>query len=121
MVHIPFSQSYFAIQARKNELIEDRMRSRCDAALFGGDTTQAMKGRFGMTGTRLLADSLPTQIIAAQNLATEISNHNIGQDNPQCEHASKVGSCRCHYSLSPPSVPRIMGPSHLYRSDGRRR
>lgn len=41
MVHIAFSQSYFAIQARKKELIEDRMRSRCDAALFGGHTTQA--------------------------------------------------------------------------------
>jgi hypothetical protein len=38
MLHIAFSQSYFAIQARKKELIEDRMRSRCDAAPSAGRT-----------------------------------------------------------------------------------
>ena len=123
MVHIAFSQSYFAIQARKKELIEDRMRlqarldarerlresertlsqniyergvddagfgrirSRGDAALFGGHTTQAMKDRFGIIKTRPLADFLPTLTIAAKNLATEITNHNVSQDNLQGEHA----------------------------------
>ena len=114
---IAFAQSYFAIQTRKQELIEDRMRlqarldarerlresekalsqniyergvddagfgrirSRGDAALFGGHTTQAMKDRFGITKTRPLADFLPTLTIAAKNLATEITNHNVGQDD----------------------------------------
>ncbi|MCB1907848.1 MAG: DNA damage-inducible protein D [Rhodocyclaceae bacterium] len=120
---IAFAQSYFAIQTRKQELIEDRMRlqarldarerlresekmlsqniyergvddagfgrirSRGDAALFGGHTTQAMKDRFGITKTRPLADFLPTLTIAAKNLATEITNHNVSQDDLQGEHA----------------------------------
>jgi DNA-damage-inducible protein D len=120
---IAFAQSYFAIQTRKQELIEDRMRlqarldarerlresektlsqniyergvdddgfgrirSKGDAALFGGHTTQAMKDRFGITKTRPLADFLPTLTIAAKNLATEITNHNVGQDNLRGEPA----------------------------------
>ena len=120
---IAFAQSYFAIQTRKQELIEDRMRlqarldarerlresekalsqniyergvddagfgrirSRGDAALFGGHTTQAMKDRFGITKTRPLADFLPTLTIAAKNLATEITNHNVGQDDLRGEQA----------------------------------
>jgi DNA-damage-inducible protein D len=114
---IAFAQSYFAIQTRKQELIEDRMRlqarleardrlresertlsqniyergvddagfgrirSKGDAALFGGHTTQAMKDRFGITKTRPLADFLPTLTIAAKNLATEMTNHNVHQDD----------------------------------------
>ena len=113
---IAFAQSYFAIQTRKQELIEDRMRlqarlearerlresektlsqniyergvddagfgrirSKGDAALFGGNTTQAMKSKFGITQTRPLADFLPTLTIAAKNLATEMTNHNVQQD-----------------------------------------
>ena len=120
---IAFAQSYFAIQTRKQELIEDRMRlqarldarerlresektlsqniyergvddagfgrirSQGDAALFGGHTTQAMKDRFGITKTRPLADFLPTLTIAAKNLATEITNHNVSQDNLKGERA----------------------------------
>lgn len=113
---IAFAQSYFAIQTRKQELIEDRMRlqarldarerlresektlsqnlyergvddkgfgrirSRGDAALFGGHTTQMMKDRYGITQTRPLADFLPTLTIAAKNLATEMTNHNVTQE-----------------------------------------
>lgn len=120
---IAFAQSYFAIQTRKQELIEDRMRlqarldarerlresektlsqniyergvddngfgrirSRGDAALFGGHTTQAMKDRFGITQTRPLADFLPTLTIAAKNLVTEMTNHNVSQDDLQGERA----------------------------------
>ncbi|AUQ27429.1 DNA damage-inducible protein D [Dickeya sp. CFBP 2040] len=112
---IAFAQSYFAIQTRKQELIEDRMRlqarldarerlresektlsqnlyergvddkgfgrirSRGDAALFGGNTTQMMKDRYGITQARPLADFLPTLTIAAKNLATEMTNHNVMQ------------------------------------------
>lgn len=120
---IAFAQSYFAIQTRKQELIEDRMRlqarleardrlkesekalsqniyqrgvddagfgrirSQGDKALFGGHTTQAMKDRFGIVKNRALADFLPTLTIAAKNLATEITNHNVERDNLQGEPA----------------------------------
>jgi len=120
---IAFAQSYFAIQTRKQELIEDRMRlqarldarerlresektlsqniyergvddagfgrirSKGDAALFGGNTTQAMKDKYGITKTRPLADFLPTLTIAAKNLATEMTNHNVQQDDLRGEPA----------------------------------
>lgn len=120
---IAFAQSYFALQTRKQELVEDRMRlharlearlrlresektlsqniyergvdddgfarirSKGDAALFGGNTTQMMKDRYGITQTRPLADYLPTLTIAAKNLATEMTNHNVSQDDLQGETA----------------------------------
>lgn len=120
---IAFAQSYFAIQTRKQELIEDRVRlqarldarerlresektlsqniyergvddvgfgrirSKGDAALFGGHTTQVMKDKFGITKTRPLADFLPTLTIAAKNLATEMTNYNVQQDDLRGEQA----------------------------------
>lgn len=120
---IAFAQSYFAVQTRKQELIEDRMRlqarmeardrlkesekalsqniyergvddagfgrirSRGDQALFGGHTTQAMKNKYGIVASRPLADFLPTLTIAAKNLATEMTNHNVRQDNLRGEPA----------------------------------
>ncbi len=54
-----------------------RIRSRGDAALFGGNTTARMKKKLGMPAKRPLADFLPTVTIAAKNLATEITNHNV--------------------------------------------
>lgn len=120
---IAFAQSYFAVQTRKQEIIEDRMRlqarmeardrlkesekalsqniyergvdeagfgrirSRGDQALFGGYTTQAMKDKYGIVQSRPLADFLPTLTIAAKNLATEMTNHNVEQSNLQGEHA----------------------------------
>ena len=112
---IAFAQSYFAVQTRKHELIEGRMRlqarlearerlresekalsqnifergvddagfgrirSKGDEALFGGNTTLAMKAKYGVTQSRPLADFLPTLTIAAKNLATEMTNHNVLQ------------------------------------------
>lgn len=120
---IAFAQSYFAIQTRKQELIEDRMRLQArmdvrdrlresekalsqniyergvddagfgriraqgDAALFGGHTTQMMKEKYGIVQTRPLADFLPTLTIAAKNLATEMTNHNVRQTDLQGENA----------------------------------
>ncbi len=120
---IAFAQSYFAVQTRKQELIEGRIRlqarmdarerlresekslsrniyergvddagfgrirSKGDAALFGGHTTQAMKDKYGITQTRPLADFLPTLTIAAKNLATEMTNHNVHQADLQGESA----------------------------------
>lgn len=120
---IAFAQSYFAVQTRKQELIEDRMRLQArleardrlresektlsqniyergvddagfgriraqgDVALFGGHTTQMMKDKYGIAQTRPLADFLPTLTIAAKNLATEMTNHNVQQADLQGERA----------------------------------
>ena len=64
-----------------------RIRSKGDAALFGGYTTQVMKDKYGITKTRPLADFLPTLTIAAKNLATEMTNHNVQQDDLRGEPA----------------------------------
>lgn len=54
-----------------------RIRSKGDTALFGGHTTEEMKRRLGVKPSRPLADFLPTLTIAAKNLATEMTNHNV--------------------------------------------
>lgn len=64
-----------------------RIRSRGDTALFGGHTTQMMKNKYGIASTRPLADFMPTLTIAAKNLATEMTNHNVRQENLQGESA----------------------------------
>jgi hypothetical protein len=56
-------------------------------ALFGGHATQAMKDKFGITQSRPLADFLPTLTIAAKNLATEMTNHNVQQADLRGEPA----------------------------------
>ncbi len=58
-----------------------RIRSKGDTALFGGHTTEDMKQRLGIKSSRPLADFLPTLTIAAKNLATEMTNHNVEQKN----------------------------------------
>lgn len=58
-----------------------RIRSKGDTALFGGHSTQAMKDKLGVSPTRPLADFLPTVTIAAKNLATEMTNHNVEQND----------------------------------------
>lgn len=55
-----------------------RIRSKGDYALFGGLTTEQMKKRLGIK-SGALADYLPTLTIAAKNLATEMTNYNVGQ------------------------------------------
>jgi len=53
-----------------------RIRSKGDAALFGGVTTEQMKKRLGVK-SGALADHLPQVTIAAKNLATEMTNYNV--------------------------------------------
>ena len=120
---IAFAQSYFALQTRKQELIEDRMnliarmdardrlkesekqlsqniyergvddagfgriRSKGDKALFGGRNTGDMKAKLGINDNRPLADFLPTLTIAAKNLATEMTNHNVNEVDLQGEES----------------------------------
>lgn len=52
------------------------IRSKGDAALFGGKTTQQMKDRLGVPRDRALADFLPTITIKAKDFATEITIFN---------------------------------------------
>ena len=120
---IAFAQSYFAVQTRKAELIEERInyvarlesrdrlrasekqlsqniyergvddkgfgriRSKGDAVLFGGHTTEDMKRRLGVKDNRPLADFLPTLTIAAKNLATEMTNYNVENNDLYGENA----------------------------------
>lgn len=133
---IAFAQSYFAVQTRKAELIEERLnhisrletrerlrasekqlsqniyergvdekgfgriRSKGDTALFEGHTTEDMKQRLGIKGTRPLADFLPTLTIAAKNLATEMTNYNVekadlyGENSITREHIQNNRSVR---------------------------
>lgn len=118
---VAFAQSYFAIQTRKQELLEERIRlmerlqareklaaaetelskniyergvdstgfanirSKGDWALFGGNNTSAMKHKLGIAENRPLADFLPTITISAKQLATEITNFNVGKNDLQGE------------------------------------
>jgi DNA-damage-inducible protein D len=120
---IAFAQSYFAVQTRKQELIEARLedlerlearkrlsasekelsgviferlrehesfariRSKGDAALFGGRTTRDMKRRLGVPEARPLADFLPTITIKAKDLANEMTSHNVKARDLRSENA----------------------------------
>jgi DNA-damage-inducible protein D len=110
---IAFAQTYFAVQTRKQEIIEQRLldvarvaareklskaekklsgiiyergvddkgfaiiRSKGDHALFGGFSTNDMKRKLGVPGSRPLADFLPTLTIKAKDFATELTSHNV--------------------------------------------
>jgi len=120
---IAFAMSYFAVQTRKQELLEKRInawerlqardkltlsekelsalifergvdnqgfariRSRGDQALFGGFSTNDMKRRLRLPGTRPLADFLPTITIKAKDFAMEITNFNVKKDDLKGEPA----------------------------------
>jgi DNA-damage-inducible protein D len=110
---IAFAQTYFAVQTRKQEIIEQRLldiervtareklsksekklsgiiyergvdekgfaviRSKGDAALFGGFGTNDMKRKMGVAANRPLADFLPTLTIKAKDFAAELTSHNV--------------------------------------------
>lgn len=136
---IAFAQSYFAVQTRKQELIEERIaymerinvrdqlkasekrlsqniyergvdekgfariRSKGDQVLFGGYSTQDMKDRYGIKSGPL-ADHLPTLTIAAKNLATEMTNYNVEENNLQGE-----GSITGEHIQNNQSVRKMLG------------
>ncbi len=113
---IAFAMTYFAVQTRKQEIVEQRIeqwerlhareklslsekelsgvlfergvdgagfariRSKGDAALFGGHTTQEMKNKIGVADNRPLADFLPRITIKAKDLANEITSFNVKRD-----------------------------------------
>lgn len=67
-----------------------RVRSKGDRALFGGHSTAAMKKRLGIKGSTPIADRLPAVTIAAKQLATELTNHNIEERNLNGESSITV-------------------------------
>lgn len=113
---IAFAMTYFAVQTRKQEVVEQRLaqwerlhareklsitekglsgilfergvdgpgfariRSKGDAALFGGKTTQDMKNKLGVPDNRALADFLPSVTIKAKDFASEITSFNVKKD-----------------------------------------
>jgi DNA-damage-inducible protein D len=117
---IAFAMTYFAVQTRKQEIVEERLaqweriqareklslsekelsgilfergvdgqgfariRSKGDAAPFGGYTTNDMKNRLGVPEKRPLADFLPAVTIKAKDLANEITNFNVKKDRTLC-------------------------------------
>jgi len=146
---IAFAQTYFALQTRKQELIEEqlrlqdriqareklresetelskniyergvddkgfgRIRSHGDAALFGGNTTQSMKNKLSVPKSRALADFLPTVTIAAKNLATEITNHNVRQNDLQGERSITDEHVQNNKSLRDMLAERGIKPEEL--------
>ena len=113
---IAFAQAYFAVQTRKQEIIEQklidyerlvarkkltatekefqwlayerwvdwawlwRIRSKWDRVLFWWMSTQDMKNRLWVKSWPL-ADVLPAVTLKAKDLATEVTNHNMKNDN----------------------------------------
>lgn len=146
---IAFAQTYFALQTRKQELIEERLllqdrlqarqkltesetelsrnlfergldnkgfgriRSQGDAALFGGHSTQSMKLRLQVPVKRPLADFLPTVTVAAKNLATEMTNHNVQENNLRGEPSITSEHVQNNSSIRSILVDRGIKPEAL--------
>jgi DNA-damage-inducible protein D len=91
---IAFAQTYFAVQTRRAELVEQTgcnndfasIRSKGDQVLFG-ESTQAMKAQWKGPDNRPLADFGPTIILKAKDFATEIMIFNARQHGMSSESA----------------------------------
>jgi DNA-damage-inducible protein D len=131
---VAFAQTYFAVQTRKQEIIEKRLldlvrvaareklsksekklsgiiyergvddkgfaiiRSKGDKALFGGFSTNEMKLKLQIPENRALADFLPTLIIKAKDFATELTSHNVIENDLKGE--TKIANEHTENSLS---------------------
>lgn len=150
---IAFAQTYFAIQTRKQEILEQRkeleerlearaklraaetelseniyqrgvddkgfgrIRSKGDSALFGGNNTNQMKDKLSVPKGRALADFLPTVTITAKNLATEITNHNVKQNNLHGENSITKEHVQNNSSVRNILLERGIKPEHLPASE----
>jgi DNA-damage-inducible protein D len=150
---IAFAQTYFAVQTRKQEIIEKRLaeaervgarkrltqsekelsgiiferlkknesfariRSKGDAALFGGRTTQDMKERLGVPNARPLADFLPTITVKAKDFANEITNFNIVQHDLRTEPGISDEHVKNNREVRKLLVDRGITPESLPRAE----
>jgi DNA-damage-inducible protein D len=146
---IAFAQTYFALQTRKQELLEERLRlaerlrareklvtsetelskliyergvdesgfgrirSKGDAAMFGGYNTRQMKYRLSIPQNRPLADFLPTVTITAKNLATEITNYNVQQQDLQGEPRITTEHVKNNAAIRKTLIERGIKPENL--------
>jgi len=146
---IAFAQTYFALQTRKQELLEERLRlaerlrareklvtseielskliyehgvdesgfgrirSKGDAAMFGGYNTRQMKYRLRIPQNRPLADFLPTITITAKNLATEITNFNVQQQSLHGEPAITNEHVKNNAAIRKTLIERGVKPENL--------
>ena len=107
---IAFAQSYFAVQTRKQELIEERISyiERTEARGRLRDSEQ---------DKRPLADFLPTLTIAAKNLATEMTNYNVEEKDLQGENAITVEHVENNTSVREMLEQRGIKPENLPASE----
>jgi len=146
---IAFAQNYFAIQTRKFEIIEQRIkdwerlqarsklllsekelssliyektgndrdfgmiRSKGDRALFGGNTTQQMKKRLGISKNRPLADFLPAITIKAKDFATEITIFNTKEKDLATERSISAEHITNNRSVRKILLDRGIVPENL--------
>jgi DNA-damage-inducible protein D len=158
---IAFAQTYFAVQTRRQEIIEQRLldiervvareklsrseknlsgiiyergvdekgfaiiRSKGDAALFGGFGTNEMKRKLGVPANRPLADFLPTLTIKAKDFAAELSGHNViekdlkGDEAISKEHIENNSAVRKmlkERGVKPEKLPAAKDVKKLQRS-----
>ena len=89
-----------------------RIRSKGDQALFGGLSTEEMKQRLGIK-SGALADHLPTLTIAAKNLATEMTNHNVEQKDLRGEESITTEHVQNNHSVRDMLGQRGIKPEEL--------
>jgi len=146
---IAFAQNYFALQTRRLELIEQRIkdferisarhkltlsekelselifertgdeknfaliRSKGDAALFGGKNTSAMKKKLGVPRSRPIADFLPTITIKAKDFANEITVFNLKDKNISTEGEISVEHVKNNKGVRKVLLERGIKPEDL--------
>lgn len=146
---IAFAQNYFAVQTRKFEIIEQRIkdyerlmarqkltlsekelselifektgdarnfaiiRSKGDAALFGGHNTSVMKKKLGVPDARPLADFLPTITIKAKDFAAEITVFNLKDKNLKTERQISSEHVKNNQSVRGVLLDRGIRPERL--------
>ncbi|MCF8255399.1 MAG: DNA damage-inducible protein D [Bacteroidia bacterium] len=150
---VAFAQTYFAVQTRKQEMIEQRLldvarvsareklsksekklsgiiyergvddkgfaliRSKGDAALFGGFSTNDMKHKLKVPDGKPLADFLPTLTIKAKDFATELTSHNVVEKD--LKGNEKIGKEHIENNLAVRKMlqERGVNPEHLPPSE----
>lgn len=78
------TETHFAAVAFERDVNQREfavIKSKGDAALFGGNDTRAMKKKLGISPSRPLADGLSGIAVVAKNLATSMTAFNVEQQD----------------------------------------